>query len=204
MSKFQKSAIILGAIYLVFRIVGLLMDHLSYNELTPSDFAPIIIKFAPYFIANTCFVLFLLFNALHHKSTAAKTAAIIGGVFWILLISYYILHIIHTYYCVCNGVHSAHYIFAIMKVLSIFLEALLIIAIGFFADSNRKNKVVLISSIVGIGVLLLCDLYWYVIRPLFHNIISSATPEINITTSLLNLLAMSSLIICATTVKSKK
>ena len=183
------------------------MDHLlgsvSYTELTPSDFAPIIIEFAPYFIANTCFVLFLLFNALHHKSTAAKTAAIIGGVFWILLISYYILCIIQTY-CDCNGGYSPYYIFTIRNVLSIFLEALIIISIGFFADSNRKNKVVLISSIVGIGVLFLCNLYWWVIWPHFPNIISSATPEINITTSLLHLLAMSSLILCAATVKSKK
>ena len=203
MSKFQKSAIVLGAIYLVFRILGHLSGYLLGPEET-ATWSSKLMRLVPYFIANTCFVLFLLFNALHHKSTAAKTAAIIGGVFWILLIGYYILNILHLYYEVMDCGHLPHYFFELWKTINISLEALIIISIGFFADSNRKNKVVLISSIVGIGVLLLCNLYWYVIWPNFPNIISSATPEIDITTRWLNLLAMSSLILCAATVKSKK
>ncbi len=203
MSKFQKSAIVLGAIYLICRILGQLSDHLFGPEIT-STFSNKIIRLVPYFIANTSFALLLLFNALHHKSTAAKTAAIIGGVFWILLIGYYILNILHLYYGVMDCGHLPHYFFELWNTINISLEALIIISIGFFADSNRKNKVVLISSIVGIGVLFLCNLYWWVIWPHFPNIISSATPEIDITISWLNLLAMSSLILCAATVKSKK
>lgn len=205
MSKFQKSAIVLGAIYLICRILGQLSDHLFGPEIT-STFSNKIIRLVPYFIANTCFALLLLFNALRHKSKAATTAAIIGGTAWGLCICIYILNILHFYYEVMGNGHLPHYFFELWNTINIFIDALLIIAVGFFADSNRKNKVVLISSIVGIGVLLLCNLYWFVIWRIWWESINStfAHYHINDIFQIIHLIAMSSLFVCAATVKEKK
>ena len=156
MTKFQKSAIILGAIYLVMSLVGYFLGDIILT----SEF----VRAAYWSVVNTIFPLLLLFNALQHKSSTAKTAVVIGGVFWVLCICANILSAIGHYYIEqgCYDVYGLY--FGIANIVSFIASVAAIISIGYFADSLRKNIFVLIASVIYmitiLFVLFADDLYY--------------------------------------------
>lgn len=144
MSKFQKSAMVLGAIYLVFTIASkfssiILEADWSFKYTIWSAINDTLLT-----TAGASIALLLLFNAMQHKSKAAKTAAIISGVWLVVLVCSRCINIVSNYYRDLEEyARNVYWLFE----LSTSASVLQLIAIGFFADSHRKNKAVLISSI---------------------------------------------------------
>lgn len=210
MSKFQKTAIILGVVYFVFRLTGFLSDIFWETDWgNKEDFIPYIIKNIFFLIANaTSIALLFVFNALHHKSTVAKTAAIIGGVWWLLYVCATITRLVGHYlrYIDDFPYTEISFIFNLSGSIRLIAAIILIITVGFFADSHRKNKAILISSIALIALSLFSGLFsyfrWYFIDQYCFSTISYSV--ISHTIAALVTLATCSLFICAATIKSKK
>lgn len=206
MSKFQKTAIILGVVYLVVWLICFISD-IALGAWTSENFTTKIIINTLDIISATSIAILFVFNALHHKSTAAKTAAIIGGVWWLLEVCATIT------ICVGNYLHyiddfpyiEISFIFTLCGLIWLTAAIILMITVGFFADSHRKNKAVLTSSIVYIVVLLFRLLFshfgWSLLEPAVD---SEVFIIINRTLAALVALATCSLFICAATIKSKK
>ena len=207
MSKFQKTAIILGVVYFVFWLTGFLSDIFWETDWgNKEDFIPYIIKNIFFLIASSCTALLFIFNALHHKSTVAKTAAIIGGVWWLLDVCATISSCVGHYLHYTNDFLSTEigFISTLSGLIWLIAAIILIITVGFFTDSHRKNKAILISSIALIALSLFSVLFsyfgWYIINQYCFSTIS----VISHTISALVALATCSLFICAATIKSKK
>ena len=146
MTRFQKSAIILGAIYLVMSLVA----NFFGDIILTSEF----VRAAYRSVVTTIFPLLLLFNALQHKSSTAKTAVVIGGVFLVLQICANILSAIGSYYHAQEGRWEWQLYFAISEKIWFIAWVPKIISIGYFADSLRKNTFVQVASVLYIITIL--------------------------------------------------
>lgn len=210
MSKFQKSAIILGAIYLVFTIASMFSNIIleagwSFEYTIWSAINGTLLT-----TAGASIALLLLFNAMQHKSKAAKTAAIISAVWLAVLVCSHCIKIVGYYYSDLyfgdEGLRSILHCFhinpnfeAAANIAFTFASVLQLIAIGFFADSHRKNKAVLISSISLSTVVLLGFLLHYL-----HPILPEQMGTLYLIKSILTILATCAWFACAATIKSKK
>ena len=205
MSKFQKSTIILGAIYLVFTIASM-FSNIILEAGWPFEYTIwSAINGTLYTTAGASIALLLLFNAMQHKSKAAKTAAIIGGVWLVVLVCSRCINIVGNYYRDLECAHDVYRLFSdAAYTLYIFASVLQLIAIGFFADSHRKNKAILTSSIVCIVVLLFRLLFshfgWSLLEPAIG---SDVFIIISRTLAVLCALAICSVFVCAATIKNK-
>lgn len=204
MSKFQKTAIILGVVYLVVWLIGFISE-IALGAWTSENFTTQIIINSLYIIPTTSVALLFVFNALHHKSTAAKTAAIIGGVWWLLDVCGTITCLVGNYLRRTDDFPYTEisFIFNLSNLIWLIAAIILIITVGFFADSHRKNKAVLTSSIVYIVVFLFRRLFgdfgWRLLEPGSEVFIAIIR-----TLAVLCALAICSVFACAATVKDKK
>lgn len=206
MNKFQKTAIILGVVYLVVWLIGSISD-IALGAWTSENVTTKIIIDSLYIIPNTSIALLFVFNALHHKSTAAKTAAIIGGAWWLLYVCAIITFCVGNYlrYTGDFALSEVIAIYSLGNSISLIAVIILIITVGFFADSHRKNKAILISSIVYIVVFLFMRLFKYFGWRLLAPAVDSEVYTIIIRTlAALCALAVCSVFACAATVKDKK
>ena len=140
MSKFQKTAIILGVVYLVVWLIGFI-SNIALGAWTSENFTTQIIINTLDIISATNIALLFVFNALHHKSTAAKTAAIIGGVWWLLDVCATITSCVGRYLHYTDDFLSTEigFIFTLCNSIWLIAAIILMITVGFFADSRRKN-----------------------------------------------------------------
>ena len=218
MSKFQKSTIILGAIYLVFTIASMFSNIILEAGWSFKYTIWSAINGTLYTTAGATIALLLLFNAMQHKSKAAKTAAIIGGVWLVVLVCSHCIKIVGYYYSdlysgdegLRSMLHSLHInsnFEAAANIAFTFASVLQPIAIGFFADSHRKNKAVLISLIVYIVVFLFRLLFslfgWSLLSLLEPAVYSELSHIISRTLAALCALAVCSVFACAATIKNK-
>lgn len=147
MTRFQKTAIILGAIYLVMSLVGEFFGDIILT----SEF----VRVAYWSVVYTIFPLLLLFNALQHKSSAAKTAVVIGGAFLVLQICSRILFAIGHYYWEQECGDEVRWLYLNIGNIVCFIASVAkIISIGYFADSLRKNTFVQVASVLYIITIL--------------------------------------------------
>jgi hypothetical protein len=144
---------------------------------------------------------------MQHKSKTAKTAAIISGVWLVVLVCSRCINIVGNYYQDLEYARNVYWLFdeAAGK-LSTSASVLQLIAIGFFADSHRKNKAVLISSISLSTVALLgfsLDCLGICLAPTI-GYPAGIMNTLYLIKSILTILAVCSVFACAATVKDKK
>lgn len=205
MNRFQKTAIILGVVYLVVWLIDFI-SNLAAGAWTSENFTTEIIINTLDIISATSVALLFVFNALHHKSTAAKTAAIIGGVWWLLDVCATITFCVGRYLHYINDFPYTEisFIFTLSGLIWLIAAIILMITVGFFADSHRKNKAVLTSSIVYIVVFLFRLLFSHFGWSLLASAVDSELSHI-ISPTLVALcaLAFCSIFACAATIKNK-
>ena len=159
MTKFQKSAIILGVIFLVIAFVEFLLS-LPMPYYTDQVFLIRLIRLIPAFLVEVFLPLLLLFNLLQNRSLAAKIAAIIGCVSFVMVICSHTLRAVAEYYYHTHHLYGDGYINLSLRnvlcgtrgALSAIAAVIMAISIGFFAGSLRKNMFVTIASTLFIVV----------------------------------------------------
>lgn len=210
MRRFKITSYILCTIFVITFIISSLINILLVSDLVDSDLGSI---FSNVFssVNILCIPTLFIANALFHKNSAAKGAAICGGLYVLLII----LQRVFWELIVRQGLWpelSLSLFFTYNDISSIILQIILFIAIAHFAESHRKNRVIRISSTALLVIVFITNIVLYFCSLHIHQYIYVCDVDnpilwIEISHMLLNIpsaIATCALFYAASTIKDKQ
>ena len=183
-----------------------LVGHFLWDEMLTSE-TVYVVYYSYRSVINIIFPLLLLFNALQHKSSTAKTAVVIAPVFFVLQICAHVIYVIGNSYRIqgCLTAAECGLYFSIGNMVWSIASVAQIISIGYFADSLRKNTFVQVASVLYIITILYVTFAHHLYNSLLYGFIGYDWGEVYVYLSYIPILIATCLFFAsAATVKKIK